>query len=239
MSSSSGAANTLQQYIIDLRLPISGVRLESYRPTPTSTDLEMIVTYLWNVALSEALFPALQGIEIALRNSISAGLADRYGTDRWYDRPGILEPIQAAAVAHAKQAIATSNKPVTSGRVIAELNFWFWTSLLSQPYYHRIWAPRQFALIDHVFPNVSHSFRNRKKLHRRCNAIRGLRNRVFHFEPIWDDPTLQQEHADILGALAWISPTMQATVLLTDRFDDMYINGQARIAALVCGHLGI
>lgn len=239
MSSSSGAANALQQYIRDLELPISIIRLESYRPISTSTDLEMVVNYLWNVALSEALFPALQGLEIALRNSISAGLSDRYGTDSWYDLPGILEPTQVAAVSRAKHAIVASNKSVTSGRVIAELNFWFWTSLLSQPYHHRFWTPQKYALIDRVFPHVSRSSRNRRKLHRRCNGIRALRNRVFHFEPIWNYPTLKQEYADILEALDWISPTLHATVLLTDRFADTYSTGQARIEALVRGHLGL
>jgi hypothetical protein len=199
----------------------------------------MIVTYLWNVALAEALFPALQAVEIGLRNSISAGLTARYGTEEWYDQPQLLGVAQQRAVARAKGDVLAAKGALSAGRVIAELHFWFWTSLLSQPYHHPLWAPQQFALIDAVFPHVRQSQRNRRKLHQRFNAVRGLRNRVFHFEPLWNRSDLRQDHLEMLDALGWISPAMEATVRLIDRFNAVRTHGRAHAEQLVRAHLGI
>ena len=231
--SSSSRNNALQHYIKEVQLPISSDRLESYRPTGASTDLEMIVTYMWNGALSEALFPALQAVEVALRNSISAALAHRYGTDQWYDQPEILGQAQQQAVQRAKSDVFAAKGTVSPGRVVAELRFWFWISLLSQPYHHVLWAPQQFALIDIVFPGVSRSYRNRRRIHQRYNDIRGLRNRVFHYEPIWHRPRLLAEYREIIEAIGWISPTMRDTVALVDRFDDVYARGRQQIEVLL------
>ncbi len=90
-----------------------------------------------------------------------------------------------------------------------------------------------------MFPHVPRRQRNRRKIHQRYNAIRGLRNRVFHFEPLWNRPTLRQEHDDMLESLAWISPTMAATVRLVDRFDDVYVRGSDRIEQQLRMHLGL
>jgi hypothetical protein len=41
--------------------------------------------YLFNLALSEALYPSLQFAEISLRNAVHRELTARCGTEAWYD----------------------------------------------------------------------------------------------------------------------------------------------------------
>lgn len=60
-------ANFAQQ----LTQALSTERLDAYRgrlPPPTS-NLQLLGRYAWNMALSESLYPSLQMLEIALRNT--------------------------------------------------------------------------------------------------------------------------------------------------------------------------
>ena len=55
--------------VSDLELPLARVRLSTYRPAG-GTDEEMLVNYLWNMALCEALYPCLNTLEVSLRNGL-------------------------------------------------------------------------------------------------------------------------------------------------------------------------
>lgn len=68
-------------FLNDLYLTLSSPRLESYRPQPNGTDMEMMVNYFWNIDLAEALVPCLHAAELALRNSIDRTLTAHFGTD--------------------------------------------------------------------------------------------------------------------------------------------------------------
>ncbi len=72
----------------------------------------------------------------------------------------------------------------TSGQIVAELTFGFWTTLLSQPYHQRVWAPDRTALIRAVFPHLPPVPNNRQAVHQRYNDLRFMRNRIMHHEPI-------------------------------------------------------
>ena len=49
-----------------------------------------------------------------------------------------------------------------------------------------------------------------------------LRNRVFHYEPIWYWESLPKQHDEILETITWINPSMAGLVRLTDHFPDAY-----------------
>jgi hypothetical protein len=224
-----------QRFVDDLHVAISAERLESYRPNDQSSDLEMVSTYLWNIALSEALYPSLQVLEIALRNSIHAALAKRYGTEEWFDSSDYLEFRQQHAILDAKIAITSVGKDVaiTAGRVIAQLNFGFWTTIMSRKYFTTFWEPDNFALLDSVFPHVPRGARNRKTIYDRCDQIRKLRNRVFHFEPVWNRLDLQRDYDEILETIGWISTSTAKALAVCDRFHDVYHDGYLRIEQMV------
>lgn len=222
------------QFVSDLYLPLSRDRLEAYRPTGAS-DLEMITNYFWNIDLAEALVPSLHAVEIAVRNSMNAALTAQYGTDMWFYTPGLLESGQVSQLGGAIRAL-TPKQPFLAGRLVAELNFGFWVTLLSGPYEQRMWQPGGYALLKAVFPHATGV--SRKQVHTRLNDIRELRNRVFHHEPLWCRPNLLQQHADIHQAIEWMSPTLHKAIHAVDTFSTIYA-GKADVETALKTHLGI
>ena len=223
------------QLVQALRLPISPIRLEAYR-LANGNDLDMIVNYVWNIELSEALYPCLQTFEIALRNSVHQALTNHYQSEYWFDRGDLLE-WQQERVRDARDELTKSQKPLEAGRIVAELTFGFWSSMFNSPYEEILWHANGAVLIDRVFPSLPRALRNRKKLSQRVERIRRLRNRVFHYEPIWKTPDLAQRHFQIHEALDWISPEMRAVMTLCDRFDSVFLS-QPLIQAKLLAHLG-
>ena len=224
------------QLVRDLHLPLSEIRLETYRP-PNGSDVEMVTNYFWDVALAEALLPALHGVELVLRNSIHAEMTRRHGSPMWFYQPGVLEPGQLGQLATALRQLADRKTTPTDGHIVAELTFGFWVSLISDPYQQRLWQPNRYALLASVFPNAVGL--SRQQIHRRYNLIRReLRNRVFHHEAIWDRPNLRQEHADILTAIAWISPTFGHAIRGMDRFP-FVLGNRSRFQVDLRRHLGV
>ena len=77
----------------------------------------------------------------------------------------------------AKSKLIFYRRPLTPGRVISELSFGFWTALCSRPYSQSLWIP----YLHRAFPTRDW---DTGLLFARLEAIRKLRNRVAHHEPI-------------------------------------------------------
>ena len=116
---------------------------------------------------------------------------------------------------NAESQLRGQGKSVDSDRLVAELNFGFWTSLLNTHYETQGLWPR---LLRPVFPHVARRQRTRRLIARRLNDIRHFRNRIFHHETIWHDPNLGLAHADILEAVGWIGPEMRQVADVVDNF---------------------
>ena len=226
------------RFVRDLHLPISRERLETYRPIGGS-DLEMVTTYFWNVAMSEALYPTIQVLEVTLRNGIHSAASGVYQTPFWFDRPNLLLPRELDAVIEARSDLAQSNKPHNAGRIVAALRFGFWTSLRSRPYERRLWRANNLALLRVAFPHLPRRYRARNSVWQRGDDVRRLRNRVMHAEPVWNRQALLSEHGEILDAIGWVSPPLLETITRLDRFPDVYQNGRPRIEATIKTQLGI
>jgi hypothetical protein len=223
------------QFVADLQRVFSQERLDAYRPAGGS-DLDMVVNYFWDIALAEAIVPCLHAAELALRNSIHDAFTAHYGTDMWFYQPAVLEPGQLGELSRALGQLSRRRAQPTSGRIVAELTSGFWVAVLSDPYHQRIWQPSSFAMLRTVFPHSDTL--PRQDIQNRFNAIRKLRNRVFHFEAIWDRPHLLREHADIHEAIGWISPTLQQAILAVDTFPQVAV-GRAQVEANLKAHLDI
>lgn len=187
-----------------------------------ANELEAFGRYMWNVLISEALYPTLQGLEVTLRNSIHRAATDAFDNASWLvASQSPLQDRERISVENAKKKLRKNGKEVTPGRLVAELNFGFWTSLLHSRYEQVLWP----KLTKSTFPNVPRSVRYRKALEKRLNSIRSLRNRVFHYEPIWHWKDLDRQHADLLDTIGWISPTVRHTVSVMDRFPEVHGQG--------------
>ena len=228
-------------YFDDLQDALSGPRIERYR-SKNGTNLETAINYFWNISLCEALYPCLNALEITLRNAIHIAATAAYKSEFWFDQPGVLLQRQPDQIQGARRKVRDRNKQVTAGRIIAELHFGFWTTLLSDPYHSSFWMPQKARVLRNAFPYMTNANRTRGNIHRRYDLQRYLRNRVFHFEPVWDgiEVPIQQTttvlnvrdmHNNAIEAIGWISPTTRDSVLTIDHFDDTFRHGKARIEA--------
>lgn len=232
-------------YSTKLQLPLSSERLRSYQ-LEGDAPLDTVVRYFWNIALCEALYPTLNAAEIALRNSIHASMTSYFGTEDWFDDPNALEPDQYATVQAAKRDLRGRGKPHNAGRVIAQLHFGFWVTMLSKPYEQRVWERNGFTPLRTVFPHAKRRERRRWLLYRRFADINALRNRVFHYEPVWDEVVIAQRtlnvadlHQGTLDAIGWISPALRDSVGFLDRFEAVHSDGHTQLESNIRRYLGV
>jgi len=199
---------------------LSTERLEAYavRKTGVADDpAATLARYLLNMALCESLYSPLQLCEIALRNAIHHHASSLMSREDWFDDSRFrLTPWAASEIAKAKAQIIKSKKTVTAGRVVAELNFGFWTSLFEDHYEKQ--TPFLPSAFKGVFPRLPKSLHRRKERKADLEKIRILRNRVFHHERIvhWKD--LDAQHQLILDVISWISPELRQMADALDRF---------------------
>lgn len=221
-------------FVADLHDCLSRPRLEAYRPRPNGTDLEMLTNYFWNIDLAEALVPCLHAADLALRNTLDRTLSAHFGTDLWFYEREFLESGQLAEFARALGKVAKKPQP-RAGRIVAELNFGFWTAIISAPY-DDFWKQQGYGLFYTAFPHaIGVAYRH---VCAHFVEIKNLRNRIAHYEAIWYRPNLAQEHTNIHRAIQWINPTLGQAILAVDSFQTVF-NGRAQVEAELKVHLGI
>ena len=191
-------------------------RLGAYSGDQAASNI-VLGRYLLNMALCESLYSPLQMCEIALRNSIHSHLSNLFGRADWYDDQGFaLTRWAEDEIEKAKSKLIKSAKPLTPGRVVAELQFGFWTSLFEAHYERQTrFLP---SAIKAVFPHLPKSLHHRKHRKSDLENIRQLRNRVFHHERILHWADLDAKHALVLEVIKWINPKVHQLALDVDRF---------------------
>jgi hypothetical protein len=201
------------QEIASLELTLSSDRLRSYLIHSQGDMVAAIHLYEHNCDLSEALYGVLQGLEVALRNSIHTTLSANLGNVAWYDHIALLRQ-ELEALQKAKSKLTFYRRPHTPGRVISELSFGFWTALCSRPYSQSLWIP-------HLHKAFPHKRLGHRVAYARLEAIRKLRNRVAHHEPILNRD-LEQDYRDIIETVSWICPTTALWLRHTASFEERY-----------------
>lgn len=218
----------VSQLLSELTPSVSSSRLLRYQ-SAGGDDLETAVNYFWKLALAESLFCSLNMVEIALRNALHDTLTHHFGVPAWYDRRGLLEAKQRKDINGVKSRIMKRGDSVTPDRVVSELTFGFWVTILSRNYDARLWQGQNAAPLKRMFLRIPRNKRQRQIVHQQYNEIRELRNRVFHYEPIFDDPYLRQRHGEVKRGLQWLNPRMVDVLELYDRFPDVHANGRIAI----------
>lgn len=123
----------------------------------------------------------------------------------------------------AKQKIARHRHGLTPGRVVAELTFGFWTSLLDVRYERsRVLWP---AMAPKFFSNAPRKLRTRKDQSPYAAQLRTLRNRVFHHEPVWHWPNLPAVVRESETWLLWLNPDVARLHSLLERFHSIHAAG--------------
>jgi hypothetical protein len=142
-----------------------------------------IEIYELNIEISECVFGVLHLVEVCIRNQMHFALSDYCRTHDWF-RQGVVLPTTGKEIAYTmpmrkslQNAIQGAGPAAPAGKVVAELTFGFWTSLLASRFQQSLWNP----CLHNAFPNYRGLPRN---VHRRMEAIQRLRNRVAHHERI-------------------------------------------------------
>lgn len=206
----------------------SDERLAPYQRRTNGDPQQMLRLYLWNISLCESLYPLLNLTEVTLRNRLDSGLAEMFGRRDWFNLDW-LDARDATKVRDAQARILRSHRTPTPGRVVAELTFGFWASLLDVRYErtHILWP----HLAQQVFACAPRKLRSRKAQSRAAASARDLRNRVFHHEPIWHWPHLPEIVQDAARWLDGLSPEAAVMVRLLDRFHQIFSAGPGLAAS--------
>lgn len=230
---------------------LSQERLDAYArrlPTQPADELEILAHYLWNISLSQALYPALQAFEIALRNNIHAVMTAAYNTPTWFKgKPAgpTLEPHHHRLIVDAEAKLRKRRKgnpkSPTPGEIIAELNLGFWVGLFNKEYdpsVHSIWRGNRITSVFPFIPPDESFTKHNRRIYRTRHAIsqilgriHRLRNRVSHHEPIWywkappEIHSLDDQHRELLEVIGWMNPALYETLILLDEFPTIYEAG--------------
>lgn len=212
-----------------------------FRERMSDTREMLLGRHLRNMALSEALYPVLQTVELALRNSIDGSVdaafpQSTYGSLWLSATSPVLARRDRAEVANAEAWLGSKHKEPTHHRIVAGLSLGFWTGLFTRKYeisesssyvptpgvQTALW-PR---LLGDVFPHLTRRFRTREHVYGMLAPLAELRNAVFHHRPIWDEK-LNTLHVSATEAIGWISPELKAVTMDVDRFPTVHLRSEA------------
>jgi hypothetical protein len=173
--------------------------------------------YAWNGKVASAFLRDLSDLEVLVRNAFDRAVQEQWdGPAHW-----LIDPSSPILVVKwkddgsdrnhiARDSIASAIDKAgglgvaTPGKIVAELTFGFWASLVTKVREHDVWTP--YVSRAFISPRPE-----RKEVNRRMVAINGLRNRVAHHEPLINYD-LDKMHNRILDLCGWISPEVQEHV---------------------------
>lgn len=167
---------------IDQLIEIIGrERLTAYTDQ-TGCRREALKLYALNARLSKHIFEAIGGFEVSLRNAISSTISSYYKRDDWYRSKKFLSPAMVKRrknIHEVRKRLTNEGREVRTGRIVAGLSFHFWVTLHEKKYRDTIWTP----YLHKIWPQGE----NIITVHKDLFKIRDLRNRIAHFEPIFQD----------------------------------------------------
>jgi hypothetical protein len=208
---------------------ISTPRLIRYGLGKDPVDV-VLSRYKYNLALSEALYPTLSLLEVALRNQIDKALTQSSTADwlseewsGWVRTPGMkkkgLPNPEKESILKAKQSLFRNSGDWSYGKLIAELNFGFWVGMFKSYYHTSLWNKKSKPLTI-AFPNSASL--SPKAVYTTLDTIRQLRNRVAHHEPIFDSPKLYENHEKIMLVICWLGDDLAQYAKTIDRFPEVW-----------------
>jgi hypothetical protein len=185
-------------------------RLSSFIYSEEDTIDDVKIRYNNNVKISQSLYPELCTLEIVLRNAINTALKSKI-SETWLEdelkNNTILKvedyKLLLAAYEIAKKECLSKKQPLTMGKVIANLNFGFWTNICMKKYSASIWNKKQ--CFKSVFVNYPSKRPEISIIANKLYAIRKLRNRIFHYEQIFRYPSKTLElYNSIIEILSYL-----------------------------------
>lgn len=206
-----------QQELIETITP---VRLKAYGEDSNDILLEK---YIYNLKVSESLYPALSLLEVTLRNKICYAIESLICKDwliKELNHQNLLLDKEYKKLVETADKIEKDGKKVTNDRLISELTFGFWIHLCTKSYKPKFWDKKGF--IELVFPNytVSTNLRNISLIQKDLRDVLKLRNRISHQEIIINgNRTPEESYKLIQTLLHTLSSGMYALLEDISRFN--------------------
>lgn len=186
---------------------ISSPRFRTYLSATGGQRTKALKLYHWNLKVSSAFIIPLQICEVASRNGVVLALEHQYGQD-WHNSERFLISLHNPKKVYSpkKDIMGTKanlikKRSLTAGKVVADLKFAFWESMLTARHDNRLWIP-YFNL---AFPHASNPPTGRKRANEALERVRRLRNRIAHHEPIFHRD-LTTDYNTILCLIGWRDP---------------------------------
>jgi hypothetical protein len=187
---------------------LSAPRFGTYLAARNNNVLKALQLYHWNAQISSAFLYPLHVFEICLRNAVASAAETHYRTHEWPWSSAFvmsLPTTQTLQRFSARRELVTTRdwepRPTqTTGKIIANLKFAFWVSMYRSRHEGRLWNQHLHTEYPHIPSNMSVSAA-REKIFLTADAIRDLRNRIAHHEPIFSR-NLKSEYdgiAEIIG----------------------------------------
>jgi len=171
--------------------------------------------YKINIELSEAFYPILAVLEVSLRNAVNEKLIDYFNDQFWFKNNLPVEFLPY--VSEATQKITAQRKNITADKIIAELNFGFWNRLFNRHYTGLLWKPLRL-----IFKNMPKHLRQRDTIADALYRIRTLRNRIYHYEPIFGNlQDIEQQYNEMVTFLIWLDNDLPKLISDIDRFNNI------------------
>lgn len=183
---------------------ISSARLSTYRKRAHGNARRALALYAWNVDAAAALYPVLQVNEITLRNAVNRAIVSQFGAAWPYSR-GFLRALPTYERTTFENARAKLERTLrvaqaSTGDVVASQTYWFWVFLLTARFERRIWSQEFGTAFPCAPPGIT-----REIVRSRTDAIRQVRNRIAHHEPLMGY-NLIGVHQRASSIVRWISP---------------------------------
>lgn len=223
---------------------LSTARLKNYLKATNGRRDKAIQIYQLNLQLCAALYPSLNTFEITFRNKINDALTETYGS-QWYECDDIIKRYKnnnkiikfngrwitehnekTATMEYQSIQKAISNLKAISesidDNIIPELNFGFWFALIfDSKYKQKVWINCSKKIFSNcTSKDRDYIYKNKRELK---EYTLYLRNRVFHYEPIWQkNYNVESRHASLCELLEWMSPEVHDWLKTYDNFPEQH-----------------
>ena len=203
---------------------LSAPRASTYISAVGGDAAKAMALYGWNARIAAALMLPSHFAEISTRNAVDEALTAVYGP-RWpwnqtfeQSLPSPKGPIYNPQF----DLTQTRSREQSTGKVVAELKFSFWQAMFTARHDVRIWEHQILSL----FPNATQDTAKalRKQIRDDLEAIRKLRNRIAHNEPIFardlaDDLARMLDLVDLRSTATgqWVRQMEEASNIITQR----------------------
>lgn len=141
--------------------------------------------YVENVKFSQFCYPLLHYFEITLRNKINQFYSDKYGTNWLINPPSIL--MNDLSTISRINEIKDKNSMLNHDDIIANLTLGFWVGLFNPKYLlgTQLYKEQVNSVFGISTKNIHKAYL--VKLHNELNTVRSFRNRIFHYEKVFNN----------------------------------------------------